>query len=155
MSRNEEKIPVICYHNIGTKKEINAVKDEDKQWIINNCFFEKQIKLISRLGYKTLQLQEFEKWKKGEIKLPYKSMLITFDDGFLNVYKYAMPILKRYNINATVFIEGNRVNNNVIPNETNQTDKYLSKDIINKCKEEYPNMEFACHSYGLHVRRKC
>ena len=147
-----KKIPVICYHNIGTKDEIDKVEEESKCWILDKDFFEKQIKLINRLGYKTLTLEEFEKWKKNKIKLPYMSILITFDDGFLNVYKYAMPILKRYNMNAVVFIEGDKVNNNTLPDETDQKDVYMSKDIINKCKEEYSNIEFACHSYGLHIR---
>ena len=155
MLNKKQKIPVICCHNIGEKKEIDKVKNEDRVWIIEKKFFEKQIKLIKKLGYKTLTLEEFYKWKKNEIQLPYLSILITFDDGFLNLYKYAMPILKKYNMNATVFVEGDKTENNIFPNETDQTDKYLSKGIINKCKEEYKNIEFACHSYGLHTRRKC
>lgn len=151
MLRDNQKIPVICYHNIGTGKEIDKVKQEDKEWVIEKDFFEKQIRLIKKLRYKTLTLEEFEKWKKSEIEIPYRSILITFDDGFLNVYKYAIPILVKYNINATIFIEGNTVDSNIIPDETDQTDKYMSKEIINKCKEKFKNIEFACHSYELHI----
>lgn len=149
-----QKIPIISYHNIGTKEEIDSAK-RDRNWTIETQFFEKQIRLIKKLGYKTLTLDEFEKWKKNEIKLPYKSILITFDDGYLNVYKYAIPILKKYNMNATIFVVGSRVNNNIIPDETNQIDKYISKEVIDKCKQDYKNIEFACHSYNLHSIRKC
>ncbi len=29
--------------------------------------------------------------------VPCKSFLITFDDGYYDIYKYAAPILKKYN----------------------------------------------------------
>ena len=59
MSIKKQKIPVICYHNIGTQKEIDKIEQESKRWIIEKNFFEKQIRLIKKLGYKTLTLKEF------------------------------------------------------------------------------------------------
>ncbi len=32
--------------------------------------------------------------KKGEIEVPFNSVLVTFDDGLLSNYEYAFPILK-------------------------------------------------------------
>ena len=94
-------------------------------------------------------MDEFHKWKKGELNHSFKSVLITFDDGKLSNYKYAFPILKKYNMNATVFLAGAYIENGKDMWENKLTD-YMSKDLILKCKEEYPNIEFHSHSYNLH-----
>ena len=38
MSIKKQKIPVICYHNIGTHKEIDKIEQESKRWIIEKNF---------------------------------------------------------------------------------------------------------------------
>lgn len=144
------KVAVLCYHNIATLEEIEKFPEE-KDWLIEVNNFEEQLKYLAKHNYKTLTTEEFLKWKKGEISLPYKSVLITFDDGFLSNYQYAFPLLKKYNMNATVFLigqymeEGNKAWNGNVK-------EYLTKDIIRKCQEEYPNIEFASHSFGLHTQ---
>ncbi len=40
-------------------------------------------------------MDEFYNWKIGNLNLPYKSVLITFDDGFLSNYEYAFKLLKK------------------------------------------------------------
>lgn len=36
--------------------------------------------------------------------LPANSVAVTFDDGFADTYRYAFPVLKRYQIPATIFV---------------------------------------------------
>lgn len=145
---NNPKIAVICYHNIGTAEE-KANFPKEQEWTIDVENFEEQLKMLSDNNYKTLTLEEFYNWKQGKIKLPYKSILITFDDGFLSNYEYAFPLLKKYNMNATVFVIGN-----YMPDKNEEwhgnLKEYMSKETLEKCKEEYPNIEFASHSYALH-----
>ena len=42
-------------------------------------------------------------YKNGEKQIPKWSFLITFDDGYTGVYKYAFEIAKKYNIPMTSF----------------------------------------------------
>lgn len=140
----KQKIPVLCYHDIVDSKKMETLTANEKRFIIDKNIFEKEMKLLKIFRYKTITLEEFYQWKKGKIKLPYKSILITFDDGYKNVYSYALPILKKYNLNACIFTIGKKI-------ESNQKN-YISKEIIDICHKEYPNIEFACHSYNLHVR---
>ena len=144
----DQKVSVLCYHNIATEEEKQEFPKE-QPWIIDVNNFEDQLKYLKKHGYKTLTLEEFYRWKQGEIKLPYKSVLITFDDGFLSNYQYAFPLLKKYDMNATVFLIGNYMK----PSEKEwdgNVKTYMTKQLVEKCKSEYSNIEFASHSYGLH-----
>ena len=145
---NNPKISVLCYHNIGTAEEKSRFPEE-QEWTIDVENFEEQLKMLKKHNFKTLTLEEFYNWKQGKIKLPYKSVLITFDDGFLSNYEYAFPLLKKYNMNATVFLIGS-----YMPEKNKKwhgnLKEYISKETLEKTKEEYPNIEFASHSYALH-----
>ena len=145
---NNPKIAVLCYHNIGTPEEKSNFPSEE-EWTIDVSNFEEHLKMLKNNNYKTLKLEEFYNWKQGKNKLPYKSVLITFDDGFLSNYEYAFPLLKKYNMNATVFLIGNYIpDTNEKWNGNLKT--YMSKKTIEKVAEEYPNIDFASHSYSLH-----
>lgn len=147
---NNPRVAVLCYHNIATLEEIEKFPEE-KDWLIEVNNFEEQLKYLAKHNYKTLTTEEFLSWKKGEINLPYKSVLITFDDGFLSNYQYAFSLLKKYNMNATVFLIGQYIEEGNKEWDGN-VKEYLTKDIIKKCQEEYPNIEFASHSFGLHYQ---
>lgn len=149
----EPKVSVLCYHNVGSKEEKEKYPDE-QLWTISVENFEEEMKYLHDNNYKTLTMEEFYKWKKGEIEVPFKSVLITFDDGLLSNYHYAFPILKKYNINASVFAIGKCIvksdedsdewNGNIVT--------YMSRNILKKCKEEYPNVEIYSHTYALHEK---
>ena len=88
-------IPVLMYHHVLPNEGFIASSVEN---------FEKQMKFFSDNGWKTLSANEFYLYKIGELKLAKKSVLITFDDGWRDNYVYAYPILKKYNLKATLFV---------------------------------------------------
>ncbi len=61
--------------------------------------FEEHIKWIK--DKKTFKMEEL---KELNYTLPKNSILITFDDGYKNNYTLAFPILKKYNMKATIFL---------------------------------------------------
>jgi peptidoglycan/xylan/chitin deacetylase (PgdA/CDA1 family) len=64
--------------------------------------FESHLNAINKLG-KLVSIQEgFNNWKNNTINEPMFS--IWFDDGFKGVRKYALPILKNFNISAGISI---------------------------------------------------
>ena len=146
----EPKVAVICYHNVATEEEI-ANTPEENLWTISVDNFEKQMKFLHDFKFKTLTLDEFYKWKKGELEVPFNSVLVTFDDGYLSNYEYAYPILKKYNINATAFIIGKNLKNKTSDEWSGNLNSYMGRDLVKKAKEEYPNLEFASHTYNMHI----
>lgn len=146
---NKNKIPVLCYHNLATAEEKTNFESE-KDWTIDVKNFEEQLKYFKKHNYKTLTMEEFYEWKQGMLNLPQKSVLITFDDGFLSNYHYAFPLLKKYNMNATVFLIGEYVQNATQTDWNGNIKTYMPLELVEKSKEEYPNINFCSHTYGLH-----
>lgn len=148
---NNPNIAVLCYHNIATEEEKSNFPDE-ADWTIATDNFKAQLDYLKKYNYKTLSMDEFYKWKTGKLKLPYKSVLITFDDGFLSNYQYAFNLLKEYNMRATVFVVGSFVDNSTQDEWDGNIKTYMTKDILENLENEYPNIEIYSHSYNLHYQ---
>lgn len=91
-------VPVFMYHHVLPKESFITSSVEQ---------FEEQMRFLSQNGYKTITSEEFYNYKNKRIKLPEKSVMITFDDGWKDNLVYAYPILKKYNLKATLFIVTN------------------------------------------------
>ena len=149
---SEPKIAVLNYHGVMPKEELEESDEKDSIWIITKENFEEQMKFLHNHNYKTLTMSEFCQWKDGKIDLPFKSVLITFDDGLLSTYYHAFPILKKYNLNASLFVIGKI--SEEIDNDENEwmgvSNSYVNKKQIENIKEEYPNIELYSHTYNMH-----
>lgn len=143
---NEKTIAILGYHNIYNS---DNEKIEYNQFIISTTDFEEQMKYLKDHNYKTLTLDEFYCWKKGNCDYGRKTVMITFDDGYYYNYKYAFDILKKYDLNAVVFFVGTYAASadNSINNDINS---FMSLDTIEQAKIQYPNIEFASHTYDMH-----
>lgn len=141
-----DKIPVLTYHMVLSDYEKKLKKNYNDSISISKKSFIKQIKWIYKKGYKTLNCQELYLWHQKRIELPKKSLLITFDGGSIGQEKYAMPILKKFNMKGVIFIIG-------IDTFKNNIGK-INYNSIYKLKNLYPNFEFQSHTYNLHKKFK-
>lgn len=90
---NKRGIPCIMYHNISDDKGVSPEE------------FEKHLELIQK-NYSF----KFEEIESLDNKLPKNSILLTFDDGYADNYHNAFPLLKKYNIKATIFLNTAYIN---------------------------------------------
>ena len=87
-------VPVLMYHHVRPGGGMIGATPEH---------FEDQLRWLARRGYRTLSTAEFlQHLQQGGA--PRRSVLITFDDGYLDNWVYAAPLLRRYGMQATVFI---------------------------------------------------
>lgn len=86
-------IPVLMYHHVRPGAGMIACTPEN---------FESQLQWLRANGYKGLSLDEFTRHLAGEDV--GKGVVITFDDGYLNNWIYAFPLLKKYGFKATIFL---------------------------------------------------
>ena len=92
-------IPVLMYHHVSSSGGPLSISPEN---------FESQIEWLARNGYVTLTTDEFARFLHGS-PMPRKSVLLTFDDGYLDNYVHAHPILLHYGLNAVMFLVTGRV----------------------------------------------
>jgi poly-beta-1,6-N-acetyl-D-glucosamine N-deacetylase len=84
--KNRKAIRVLAYHGIS-----------------DVSLFEKQIKYL-RKNYHIISIHDLEDFIYYQKPLPAYSVLLTFDDGDISLYTYGLPIFKKYNIPAVIFI---------------------------------------------------
>lgn len=145
-----EEVPVLMYHYI-TPKEYN--KEPGNKSVINLEAFEENMKYLYEQGYYTASLEELEKYVHGEISLPLKTVVITFDDGYQNNYIYAYPILKKYGFRAAIFIIGARIEEQTVDFDPAKK-SFLS---YNELEASSDIFEYHSHTYDLHQKgfEKC
>ena len=85
--------PILMYH------VIDAPSGPYPYVYVSEYNFEQQIKYFYDNGYTFLYPEEVS--LADNIK---KSVVITFDDGYTQTYEKALPILKKYNAKATLFM---------------------------------------------------
>lgn len=93
-------VPVLMYHTIN-----NNPKGIYNSWLVTRLgIFEDQLKYLKKNNYHTVTLRELYDFKNNNKNLPPKSIVLTFDDGYLDNWVFVYPLLKRYNFNATIFV---------------------------------------------------
>lgn len=145
---------VLAYHRI-VKSEIKQKYYKKNQWVNDLGKFEQQMQYLYDNNYTTLSLDEYYDWYLG--KKDYntkKTCLITIDDGDIENYYNVIPVLKKYNFKATVFIVGSTIKESVVWDEANPEQEFLTQELLERISIEYPNLEIQNHSYNLHHKTK-
>jgi peptidoglycan/xylan/chitin deacetylase (PgdA/CDA1 family) len=96
----KEGIPILMYHKIGDPP---AGSKLGSLWVSAKKF-RKQMAYLSDEGWHPIVFKDlYAHWDKGA-PLPPKPVLITFDDGYLNNYTEAFPILRDFGFRATLYV---------------------------------------------------
>ncbi len=93
--------------------------------------FEKEMEYLTN-KYNVISLDFLEQIIREGRSIPRKAVVITFDDGFKDNYLNAYPILKKYNVPATIFITTGYIGSD----ELNWRDK-VNYGIWNTSKEMF------------------
>ena len=85
----EAQVAILCYHEVDRPNDAFAVTHQR---------LESHLAKMKRDGYHFVSLDEYIRYAKGELTLPEKSVMITFDDGYRSFYTKVYPLLKKYNV---------------------------------------------------------
>lgn len=93
---------VLNYHSISDVKKNNIfLSSLYKNLSVSIDQFEKQVIFLKKHGHSFITFSDLDKITLYNIKKP---TIIYFDDGFKDILENALPILKKYNISAVVFV---------------------------------------------------
>jgi peptidoglycan/xylan/chitin deacetylase (PgdA/CDA1 family) len=107
-------VPVLYYHSVR--------EPADNEVTITPKMLRTQLEYIKNQGYIALTVSELKNYLLNDSPIPEKSIVITFDDGYMDNYYNAFPILKDLNMVATIFCITSSLNGSY----------YLSKEAINE-----------------------
>jgi peptidoglycan/xylan/chitin deacetylase (PgdA/CDA1 family) len=93
-------ISILMYHSIDSSGSVVSCSRET---------FTAQMAAISDEDFRGISLQDAVAFRKLNGAWPEKSVVLTFDDGFANVYEHALPVLQQYKFGATVFVISGRM----------------------------------------------
>lgn len=87
-------VPVIFYHHI----QPFSIASQKKQtgFNVDSGIFDNQMNYLKSGGYIPVTAKQLIDALRSHSGLPGKPVVITFDDGYRDIYDYAYPILKKY-----------------------------------------------------------
>lgn len=102
-------VPVLMYHSVKYKRR--------QEWIHPHITlllkdFNRHLKFFRLFRVNTFFLDELYDHITGKSKLPLNSIVLTFDDGYLDNFVFVFPLLKKYKLKATIWVNPDFVDNN-------------------------------------------
>lgn len=95
-------VPILMYHFIGNNPN---PKDKARDTLsVSPDKFEAQMDYLSKNGYTPISLDTLYGIFNKQVTAPPKPIVLTFDDGYIDFYTTAFPILRRFNFHAVSFI---------------------------------------------------
>jgi len=115
---NNVIVPILLYHWI----EVSPTDGPNytSPYYVKPEVFDAEMKLLYDWGYQTITIDMLLNAINEGAELPPRPMLITFDDGHVDNYTNAFPIMQKYGFTGTLYIVGNYIG----------IDNYLNVDQI-------------------------
>ena len=149
-----DKVTVLMYHQIIPEKHLQSHHFTDTgeldDMIITLEVFTEQMNYLKENNYTTLSLKEFEQVMVNQKMVPAKSILITFDDGYKNVFEFAYPVLKEHGFYATHFLITEAIANTRVPYDSSYL-QYASVEEINEATDVF---DYGNHTHSFHQRNE-
>jgi len=119
--------PVLMYHHVKSS-------GGGSEYAVSVDQFKRQVEWLKEEGYQTITIADLVEAIQSGKMLPLKPIILTFDDGYLDVYQNAYPILQEAGYTATMYLIENTINDH----------GYITDTIITELSEA--GWEFGNHS---------
>jgi len=93
----ELAVPILLYHHV-------AETDKPRRYYVSPENFETQISSLHDWGYTAIPLSLLVDAMLDGAELPPRPVVITFDDGYRDVYQNALPVMQRYDYVGTLYV---------------------------------------------------
>jgi peptidoglycan/xylan/chitin deacetylase (PgdA/CDA1 family) len=98
--RDQSVVPVLTFHSVGMNYD---------DWVWSHLsesadMFERFLVRLHKQGYKTVSLQQLYDHMSGGQRCDAKSIVLVFDDGYLDNWTTVAPLLKKYDMCGAVYV---------------------------------------------------
>lgn len=134
-------LPILMYHEVKYKK---LGKD-----VIAPQELESDLAWLKKNGYHSVFMKDLIAYVRGRAGLPEKPIVLTFDDGYLNNYIYAYPLMQKYDMKMVFSIIGSSTDDFTKFPDSNLDYSHVTwsqlLEMLRSGRVEVQN-----HTYGLH-----
>lgn len=95
--------PVLMYHHVKPYSS-------GSEYVVSIDQFNRQVQWLKEEGYQTITINDLVEAIRYGKYLPLKPIILTFDDGYLDIYQNAYPILQEAGYTATMYLIENALN---------------------------------------------
>lgn len=139
-------VPVLMYHHLLPEQELTGLF-ADNNVAVSVEQFRADMAALKAQGYRTVSLRQLSAFVREGAALPGKSVLITFDDGYLSNKIYAQPVLEELGYTAVIFALTGWIEAHPQTFDPRGL-QYLSWPEIDGMKQTF---QFASHTDDLHT----
>jgi peptidoglycan/xylan/chitin deacetylase (PgdA/CDA1 family) len=93
---------ILMYHRVAPLPEGGGA--QAPTWNVTPSRLRQQLGGLIERGYRPWPLRRALEHSREGLPLPSTAFVVTFDDGYESVYRYAWPILRALQVPATVFL---------------------------------------------------
>lgn len=104
-------VAILAYHRVVTPDDLSRGYIEPGMYVVDDVFDMQVRWLVERFEILSFP-QLLARWQANEWDERKAYCVFTFDDGWLDNYRHAFPILKKYGVPATIFLPTNYIGSN-------------------------------------------
>ena len=109
LPQRQLSVPILMYHRITVPSR--GADSMERRLTVHPADFARQMRWLKSRGYRTITQRELYDALVHGRRLGPKPILITFDDGYSDVFRHASPVLVRLGMRATAYVISSRTTN--------------------------------------------
>jgi peptidoglycan/xylan/chitin deacetylase (PgdA/CDA1 family) len=95
------RVAILMYHMV-----CEPSSEKERKYACPPGLFAAHMRLLRTKGFTPVGLDAVYDFLSGKAQLPTRAVAVTLDDGFLDNYENAFPVLQELGIPATIFVVG-------------------------------------------------
>ncbi len=100
------QVPILMYHHVSDAPSPNALIES---LTVTPIMFKQQLDYLQQQDYHTITFNQLFDALYFGAPLPSRPIILTFDDGYADVYHFALPLLQQHHFTATFYIISGKV----------------------------------------------
>jgi peptidoglycan/xylan/chitin deacetylase (PgdA/CDA1 family) len=90
--------PILTYHSIGER-----VPPHFRPWVVHPRRFRDHLRSLAEVGLQTLTVSDLVRRRVAGLNTD-RAVVLTFDDGFADFLRNAMPIMQEFGMTGTLYV---------------------------------------------------